>query len=118
MAPSQSAARSSLLTTNWADGEQSKLVSFDLSRRGPDVADVVWTPVDTILKSRTLSNVFVLIPTTAAGYLVLRHEGTLGVVTSAESIAAIAAAPYGLIRTGRWWRNVKPPEPKARRTKK
>jgi hypothetical protein len=100
------------LTLNWSDGgEPSSAVRYHYS----DAADVVWTPVDTILKSRTLSNLFVLIPTTASGYLVLRHEGTLGVVTSAESIAAIAAALYGLIRTGRWWRNVKPPEPKARR---
>jgi len=86
--------------------------------RCTDAADAAWTPVDTILRSRTLSNLSVLVPTTAAGCLVLRHEGALGVVTSAESIVAIAAALYGLIRTGRWWRNVKPPEPKAQRAKK
>jgi hypothetical protein len=28
-----------------------------------------------------------------------------------------ARALYALIRTGRWWWNVKPPEPKARREK-
>lgn len=81
--------------------------------RCSDAADAAWTPVDAILKSRILSNLFVLLPTAAAGCLVLRHEGTLGVVTAAESIGAIGATLYGLIRTGRWWRNVKPPEPKA-----
>jgi hypothetical protein len=85
--------------------------------RYSDAAGVAWTPAETILKSRTLSNLSVLIPTATAGYLVLRHEGTLGVVTSAESIAAIASALYGLIRVGRWWRDVRPPEPKARRAK-
>jgi hypothetical protein len=86
--------------------------------RCADTAEAAWTPVDVILKSRTLSNLFVLVPTSAAGCLVLRHEGALGIVTSAESIVAIAAALYGLVRTGRWWRNVNPPEPQAQRAKK
>jgi hypothetical protein len=85
--------------------------------RCSDIADTSWTPVDAILKSRTFSNLFVLMPTAGAAYLVLRHEGTLGVVKSAEGVAAIGTTLYGLIRVGRWWRNVKPPEPKARRVK-
>jgi hypothetical protein len=60
----------------------------------------------------------VLVPTWAAAYLVLRHEGTLGVVKAAESIGMIGGALYGLIRVGCWWRDVKPSEPKARRAKK
>jgi hypothetical protein len=47
--------------------------------------------------------------------LILCHEGTLGVLTSAESISAIGGGLYRLVRVGRWWRDVKPPEPKARR---
>ena len=85
--------------------------------RCSDAADAAWTPVDAVLNSRTLSNLFVLVPTGATAYLVLRHEGTLGVVKAAESIGMIGGMLYGLIRTGRWWRNVKPPEPKARRVK-
>jgi hypothetical protein len=54
-----------------------------------------------------------LAPTRVAVYVVLDHEGTLGVVKAAEGITAL----YGLIRLGRWWRDVKPPEPKARRAK-
>jgi hypothetical protein len=85
--------------------------------RCSDAVDATWTPIDAVLRSRSLSNLFVLIPTAAAGCLVLHHEGTLGVIDSAESIIAIAATLYGLIRTGRWWRDVKPCEPKARRPK-
>lgn len=88
-------------------------VRFRLS----DTSNAAWTPIDAILRSRTLSNLCVIIPTTAASSLVLRHEGMLGVITSAESFAAITATLYAVIRTGRWWRNVKPPEPKARRPK-
>jgi hypothetical protein len=48
-----------------------------------------------------------------AAVFILRHVGTLGVVTSAESLGAIGGFLHGLIRIGRWWRNVKPPEPTA-----
>jgi hypothetical protein len=49
--------------------------------------------------------------------LVLHHEGTLGMVTSAESIVAIGGTLYGLIRVGRWYRYVKLPDPKAKRAR-
>jgi hypothetical protein len=80
-----------------------------------DAADAAWIPVDAILKSRKLSNLLVFGPTSAAALCILRHLGTLGVLTSAESISAIGGLLYGLVRVGRWWRDVKPPEPKARR---
>lgn len=86
--------------------------------RCSDVADAAWTPVDAVLKSRTLSNLFVIIPTTMAAYIVLYSEGTLGMVKAAESIIEIGGMLYGLVRLGRWWRDVKPQNPKARRTKK
>jgi hypothetical protein len=81
-----------------------------------DVAEAAWTPADTILKSRKLSNLLVFGPTVAAAVFILRHHGALGVLTSAESIIAIGGCLYTLVRVGRWWRDVKPPEPKARRT--
>jgi hypothetical protein len=31
-----------------------------------------------------------------------------------QDLPALGALLYGVIRTGRWWRWVKPPEPKAR----
>ena len=82
-----------------------------------DAAGLAWRPVDALLGSRALSNLFVMIPTAMVALSILRHEGTLGVLTSAESISAIAAGLYGLVRVSRWWRDVKPPEPKARRVK-
>jgi hypothetical protein len=92
-------------------------VGSAIQYRYSDVRNAAWSLIEAVLKSRTLSNLFVLIPTASAAYVVLRHEGTLGVVKAAESIGMIGGTLYGLIRTGRWWRNVKPPEPKARRAK-
>lgn len=82
--------------------------------RMADVGDAAWIPVDAILKSRKLSNLLVFGPTAMSAVYILRHDGTLGVVTSAEAISAIGVGLYGLVRVGRWWRDVKPPEPKAR----
>lgn len=77
--------------------------------------DRAWTPIDAILKSRKLSNLLVVgLPATVALYIQC-HLGTLGVLTSAESVSAVGGCLYGLVRVGRWWRDVKPPEPKARR---
>jgi hypothetical protein len=80
-----------------------------------DVSDAAWTPVDAILKSRKLSNLLVFGPTAMAAIFIFRHGGALGVVTSAEGISAIGGGLYALVRVGRWWRDVRPPEPKARR---
>jgi hypothetical protein len=92
-------------------------VSSAIQYRLADVADAAWTPIDTILRSRKLSNLVVFGPTALAAQFILRHLGTVGFLTSAESIAALGGALYALIRTGRWWRGVKMPEPKARRAK-
>jgi hypothetical protein len=92
-------------------------VASALQCRCTDMADAAWMPFDTILKSRKLSNLLVFGPTAMAALCILRHLGTLGVLTSAESISAIGGGLYGLVRVGRWWRDVKPPEPKARRAR-
>ena len=82
-----------------------------------DAVNWVWRPADAVLRSRTLSNLFVLIPTAAVVVVIFRHEGTLGVLRSAGAISAIGGFFYMLVRVGRWWRDVKPSEPKARRAK-
>ena len=82
-----------------------------------DATDQAWRPVDAVLRSRTWSNLFVLIPTALAILFILRNGGTLGVVKSAESISAIGGIFYGMIRARRWWRDVQPPDPKVRRVK-
>ena len=38
-------------------------------------------------------------------------------VSLALFAVGLAIFLYGVIRTGRWWRRVKPPEPKPRRVK-
>lgn len=81
-----------------------------------DTVDASWCPVDAMLKSRTLSNLMVFVPTAMAAVFILRREGTLGLLMSAEGISAIGGSLYALVRVGRWWRNVKPPEPRARHT--
>jgi hypothetical protein len=85
--------------------------------RFADAAEAAWRPFDAILRSRTLSNVVVFGPTAMGALVIFRHEGALGVLATAESISAIGGLLYGLIRVGRWYRNVKPPEPKAWRAK-
>src|ERR1700733_5846712 len=92
-------------------GEALGFIASAIQCRCADAADAAWTPVDAVLKSRTRSNLFVLVPTWAAAYLVLRHEGVLGVVKAAEGISAIGGTLYALVRAGRWYRKVKPPEP-------
>jgi hypothetical protein len=82
-----------------------------------DAANLAWIPVDAVLRSRPLSNLVVWVPTAAAAATLFRHDGTAGVVEGAGSIVAIGGALYALIRVGRWWRGVKPCEPKVRGTK-
>jgi hypothetical protein len=48
---------------------------------------------------------------------IVRHDGRFGLVADIQDPAALGAFLYGVIRTGRWWRGVKPPEPKPRRAK-
>ena len=92
-------------------------VASAIQCRLADAVDAAWTPIDAILKSRKLSNLLVFGPTATAAMYILRHLGMLGALASVESISGIGGALYGLVRVGRWWRDVKPPEPKARRVK-
>jgi hypothetical protein len=39
----------------------------------------------------------------------------MGIMESMEDLAATIGMMYGLIRLGRWWRDVKPPDPKPYR---
>jgi hypothetical protein len=98
-------------------GEALGFIVAAIRCRCSDAADAIWTLIDAILRSRALSNFLVFGPTAMAALFILRREGILGALESAESISAIGAILYGLVRVGRWWRNVKPPEPKARRAK-
>jgi hypothetical protein len=79
-----------------------------------DLADLAWRPADWILGSRLLSNLIVLLPTVVVGVIILRDAGTIGIMESMESITATGGVLYGLIRCGRWWRGLKPADPKPR----
>ena len=80
-----------------------------------DAADLAWRPADAVLRSRALSNLFVGGPVIVVLVAIVHHDGRFGLVADIQDPAALGAFLYGVIRTGRWWRGVKPPEPKSRR---
>lgn len=79
-----------------------------------DAADAGWRVADAVLKSRKVSNGAVFVPTGIAAIVILHHDGAAETLASYESIAALGGTLYAVIRVGRWYRDVKPPEPKAR----
>lgn len=103
---------------NWSTVKDASGFLVSVARfRGSDLADAAWTPADAVLRSRALSNLVVFGPTMAAALLIFRHDGLVGMLGEWESIAGLGATLYGLVRVGRWYRDVKPSEPKARRAK-
>jgi hypothetical protein len=92
-------------------------VASAVQYRLADAADQAWRPVDAVLGSRTLSNLFVWGPVIVTLFAIVHHDGRFGLVADVQDPAALGAFLYGVIRTGRRWRGVKPPEPKARRAR-
>lgn len=80
-----------------------------------DAADLAWCPADAVLRSRALSNLFVGGPVIVVLVVIVHHDGRFGLVADIQDPAALGAFLYGVIRTGRWWRGIKPPAPKSRR---
>ena len=85
--------------------------------RFEDAADLAWRPVDAVLGSRTLSNLFVWGPVVATLVAIVHHDGRFGLVADDQDPVALGAFLYVVIKTGRWWRQIKLPEPKPRRAK-
>jgi hypothetical protein len=85
--------------------------------RAQDAANLAWRPADAVLGSRTLSNLFVWGPVIVMLVAIVHHDGRFGLVADVQDPLALGAFLYGVIRTGRWWRGVKPLEPKARRAR-
>jgi hypothetical protein len=83
--------------------------------RGQDWADAAWRPVDAALRSRFLSGLFVAVPTIVVAFEVLTHKGAMTVLTSWGSIFCVGTGLAASIKGGRKYRDVQPPEPKARR---
>jgi hypothetical protein len=50
-------------------------------------------------------------------FAIVRHDGRSGLVADIQDASELSAILYLVIRAGRWWRGVKPPEPEARRTR-
>jgi hypothetical protein len=82
-----------------------------------DAAELAWRPADAVLGSRCLSNLFVWGSVVVSLFAIVHHDGRFGLVADVQDPVALGAFLYGVIRTGRWWRGVKPPEPKARRAR-
>jgi len=92
-------------------------IAAALQFRLADAADLAWRPADAVLGSRILSNLFVGGPVIVVLFAIVHHDGRFGLVTDIQDAGELGAFLYGVIRAGRWWRAVKPPEPKARRAK-
>ena len=79
-------------------------------RRFRHAADLAWSPVDAVLVARDLSNLIVVAATLGVAALCVRDGGLDGLIVNLPGLAVIWGAIYGLIRLGRWWRGVHPPE--------
>lgn len=85
--------------------------------RAQDAADLAWKPLDAVLASRGLSTMAVYIPSLVTAVLLAKQGGLYGLLDHITSVPAVGGAMYGLIRTGRWWRGVKPPKHHPQRNK-
>ena len=93
------------------------LVLAALVMRLHDASDLAWRPADAVLGSRTLSNLFVWGPVIVTLMAIVHHDGRFGLVADDQDPVALGAFLYIVIKTGRWWRKIKLPEPKPRRAK-
>lgn len=82
-----------------------------------DLADLLWRPVDTVLASRELSNLIVVLATLGVTVVFIRQGGLNGLADNLGSVAVVWGAALGLIHVGRRWRDLNPPERKLRRRK-
>jgi hypothetical protein len=105
-------------TPSWAKvKEAAGFVVAGVRYRGQDWADAAWRPVDAALRSRFLSGLFVAVPTIVVAFEVLTHKGAMTVLTSWGSIFCVGTGLAASIKGGRKYRDVQPPEPKARQAK-
>lgn len=82
-----------------------------------DAIDLAWQPVDAILRSRFLSGGFIVGPVIVMTMAIARHDGRFGLVAQIGSIGVLAAFLGRLIKAGREWRGVRPPEHRPRRAR-
>jgi hypothetical protein len=80
--------------------------------RAQDAADLAWRSADAVLRSPTKSNLFVWLPVLGIVLAVAHHDGWCGLVANAQNLIETWAGLYAAVRAGRWYRKVKPPEPR------
>ena len=97
--------------------EAAGFVLAAIQYRVQDIVGFAWKPVDTVLASRALSNLFVLLATLLVVMVHVHHGGLYELADNLEGVGVVWGAAFGLIHIGRQWRDVKPPERKPRRTK-
>jgi hypothetical protein len=100
-----------------ASGQSQAAAGFVLAAlryRLQDVADFAWRPIDAVLASRGLSNLVATVAALGVAVISIHSAGLYGLVGNLANVAIAWGAAYGLIRLGRWWRGVKPPEHKPR----
>ncbi len=85
--------------------------------RAEDAADLAWMPIDAVLRSRFVSGIFIVGPVIVMTMAIARHDGRFGLVTQIGSIGVLAAFLGWLIKVGRDWRGVRPPEHRPRRSR-
>lgn len=78
-------------------------------------ADLAWSPADAVLAARDLSNLVVVSATLGVAALAARDGGPDGLIINLPGLAVTWGGLYGLIRLGRWWRGVRPPDHLPRR---
>jgi hypothetical protein len=86
--------------------------------RCSNLHDAAWKPIDLVLGSRFMSGLFVAIPTVADTIEVWQHKGSMTVLTSFGSIFGVGTALAGAIKSGRKYRGIELPEPKANQARK
>lgn len=82
-----------------------------------DAANLAWQPIDAVLGSRTLSNLFVWGPVIVTLVAIVQHDGRYGLVADDQDPIALGIFLYAAIKAGRWRRKIKPRNPKPRRVK-
>ena len=81
-----------------------------LRRRFRHGVELAWSPVDAVLAARDLSNLLVMAATLAVAIMCACEGGVTALIMNLPALAVVWGAAYGLIRLGRWWRGVRPPE--------
>ena len=80
-----------------------------------DAADLAWRPVDTLLESRELSNLTVVLATLVIVVFFLHRGGLNDLADHLEQVAVVPTFALAMIHCGRRYRQVKPRKREPRR---